>query len=124
MGKKDFGGVIRVRFSTGEMIPLRGTLNMSTAGISTEAVTNQDGSVDRTMTPTARLAEITFADRGLDHDQLMRADRFNVTFIEEHTGMTHYFTRAFLVGTPVKNRVTGEVTGISIAAEAYRKTEE
>ncbi|WP_313194604.1 phage tail tube protein [Shinella zoogloeoides] len=123
MGKKDFGGVIRMRLSTGDLIPLRGTLNMSTAGVSTEAVTNQDGSVDRTMTPTPRRAEITFADRGLDHDQIMKSDRFNVTFIEENTGVTHYFTRAFLVGEPMKNRITGEVTGISIAAEAYRKTE-
>lgn len=123
MGKKDFGGVIRTRLSTGDLIPLRGTLNMSTSGVSTEAVTNQDGSVDRTMTPTARRAEITFADRGLDYDRLMKSDRFNVTFIEENTGVTHFFTRAFLVGEPVKNRITGEVTGISIAAEAYRKTE-
>lgn len=124
MGKKDFGGVIRMRLSTGEIIPLRGTLNMSTSGIASEPVTNQDGSVDRTMTPTARRAEITFADRGLDHNKMMQSDRFNVTFIEESTGVTHYFTRAFLVGDPVKNRITGEVTGISIAAEAYRKTED
>lgn len=123
MGKKDFGGVIRMRLSSGEQISLRGTLNMNTAGISVEATTNQDGSVDRVMTPTARTAEFTFADRGLDHDKLMKSDRFNVTFIEDQTGVTHYFTGAFLVGAPVKNRINGEVTGISIAAEGYRKTE-
>lgn len=123
MGKKDFGGVIRMRLSTGEQISLRGTLNMNTAGVSSEATTNQDGSVDRVMTPVPRRAEFNFADRGLDHDKLMKSDRFNVTFIEDQTGVTHYFTRAFLVGDPAKNRINGEVTGVSIAAEGYRKTE-
>lgn len=123
MGKKDFGGKIRVRLSSGELIPLRGTLSMMTAGVSAEAVTNQDGSVDRTMTPQPRTAEFTFADRGINHDKLMRSDRFNVTFIEDDTGVTHYFTRAFVVGNPAKNRINGEVSGCSIAAEAYRKTE-
>lgn len=124
MGKKDFGGVVRVRLSTGEQISLRGTLNMSTAGVSAEAVTNQDATVDRTMTPKAKTVDFTFADRGLDHDKLMTSDRFNITFIEENTGVTHYFSRAFVVGDPIKNRLTGEVTGASIAAESYRKTEE
>lgn len=124
MGKKDFGGVIRMRLSTGELIPLRGMLSMNTAGISAEAITNQDGTVDRSMTPQARRAEFSFADRGLDHDKLMQSDRFNVTFIEDSTGVTHYFSRAFVVGDPAKNRINGEVTGISIAAEAYRKTED
>ncbi len=123
MGKQDFGGIIRLKFSSGEVLPLRGTLAMNTAGVSTEAIANQDGSVDRIGTPVARRAEFTFADRGLDHDKLMKADRFNVTFIEDHTNVTHYFTRAFVVGDPQKNRINGEVTGCSIAAEGYRKTE-
>lgn len=124
MGKKDFGGLIRTRLSTGEVFSLRGTLNMSTAGVSAEAVTNQDGTVDRTLTPKAKTVELTFADRGIDYDKLMTSNRFNVTFIEENTGVTQHFTRAFIVGDPVKNRLTGEVTGVSIAAESYRKTEE
>jgi hypothetical protein len=124
MGKKDFGGLVRVRLSTGEQLSLRGTLSMSTSGVSAEALTNQDGTVDRTMTPKPKTVELTFADRGLDHDKLMTSDRFNITFIEESTGVTHYFSRAFVVGDPVKNRLTGEVTGCSIAAETYRKTEE
>ncbi|MFD1328294.1 phage tail tube protein [Mycoplana ramosa] len=124
MGKKDFGGLIRMKLSSGEVISLRGTLNMNTSGVSSEAIANQDGSVDRTMTPQPRRAEFTFADRGLNHDKLMKSDRFNVTFIEDTTGVTHFFTKAFLVGDPQKNRINGEVTGLSIAAEGYRKTEE
>jgi hypothetical protein len=123
MGKKDFGGIIRVRFSTGELISLRGTFNMNPSGVSVEPVTNQDGSVDRTSTPQARRVEITFSDRGLNYDRLMKADRFNVTFIEDTTDVTHFFNRSFLVGDPQVNRITGEVTGLSIAAEEYKRTE-
>ncbi|QRM55147.1 phage tail tube protein [Sinorhizobium sp. BG8] len=124
MGKKDFGGIVRMKLSNGEQISLRGTLNMNTAGVSSESITNQDGSVDRVMTPRARTAEFSFADRGLDLDALMKADRFNVTFIEDTTGVTHFFTSAVVVGDPQKNRLNGEVTGVSIAAEGYRKTED
>jgi hypothetical protein len=66
-------------------------------------------------------AEISFADRGLNLDKLMRSNRFNITIDEDSNEVTHYFTRAFLVGDPQINRVTGEVTGISIAAEAYNR---
>lgn len=123
MGKKDFGGIIRMRLSTGEQISLRGTLNMNTSGVSAEAMANQDASVDRIMTVQPRRVEFTFSDRGLNHDRLMKSDRFNVTFIEDTTGVTHFFTKAFMVGDPQKNRINGEVTGMSIASEGYKKTE-
>ncbi|WP_438752062.1 phage tail tube protein [Pararhizobium sp. O133] len=121
MGNKDFGGRITMRLSTGEAISLRGTLNMQTSGLSTEAVTNQDGSVDRTATVQPRRFEIAFADRGLDHDALMKSPRFNVTFDEEFTGVTHYFTDAFVTGDPQTNRMTGEVTGLTGVAEKYSR---
>lgn len=123
MGNKDFGGVIRIRTSRGVSFSGRGTMNMNTSGVSVEPVTNQDGSLDRTSTPRHRGVDFNFADRGLDHDAMMKGERMDVTFIEEHTGVTHYFTDGFLAGDPVKNRLTGEVTGISLAAETYRKTE-
>ncbi|MBB3315117.1 hypothetical protein FHT77_000959 [Rhizobium sp. BK181] len=119
---QNFGGRISLRLSTGEMFPLRGTLNLNTAGQSNEAVTNQDGSVDRVGTVQPRSAEISFADKGIDYDALMKADRFNVTVIEDFTGVTHYFTDAFVVGNPQQNRVNGEVTGLSISAEKYNRS--
>jgi hypothetical protein len=121
MGSKDFGGRIVARLSSGEPLSLRGTLNMNTSGQSNEAVTNQDGSVDRVGTVQPKRAELNFADRGLDFDALMKSDRFNVTFIEDFTGVTHYFTEAFLVGDPQVNRMNGEVTGLSISAEKYNR---
>ncbi|RAX42402.1 phage tail tube protein [Rhizobium tropici] len=123
MAGKDFGGIINVRLSTGTTFSLRGTLNINPSRLSTEAVTNQDGSVDRTGTVQPARVELNFADRGIDYNALMQSARFNITFIEDFTGVTHYFTSAFMVGDPQSNRQTGEVTGISIAAEKYSRSD-
>ncbi|KWV42129.1 hypothetical protein AS026_21205 [Rhizobium altiplani] len=119
---QNFGGRITMRLSTGETFALRGALNLNTAGQTNEAVTNQDGSVDRVGTVKDRRAEISFADKGIDYDALMKADRFNVTLIEEFTGVTHYLTDSFVVGDPQQNRVNGEVTGLSVSAEKYNRS--
>jgi hypothetical protein len=121
MSNKDFGGKISVRFSSGEVISLRGTYNHNPSRVSVEAITNQDGSVDRQSTNVPARAEISFSDRGLNLDKLMRSDRINVTIDEDSNDVTHYYTRAFLTGDPQINRLNGEVTGIAIAAEAYSR---
>ncbi|NTF87496.1 hypothetical protein G6L46_10205 [Agrobacterium rhizogenes] len=122
MAGKDFGGRITFRLSTGDTFSLRGTLNINPSGYSIEAVANQDGSIDRQATIMPRRFELNFADRDHDYDALMRGARFNVTFSEEFSGVTHYYTDAFLVGDPQINRQTGEVTGITGAAEKYSRT--
>ena len=117
MSKRDFGGKILLSFSSGERFSLRSTLTLDTAGYSIESVTNQDGSADRVATNKTRGAEITFADRGLDLDALMKGDRFNATFEEEFTGVTFYFTNGFFTGDPKINRTNGEVSGLKIEAD-------
>lgn len=119
MSSRDYGGQIECRFSDGTALSLRGTVNLMTAGRSNEAIVNQDASVDRVMTLQARRFEISFADRGEDWRRLMKDDRFDVTFIERDTGVTHYYTRAFMTGEPAINRINGEVTGLTGAAEVY-----
>lgn len=119
MAGKDFGGQIRLRLSNGETFSLRGTMNLKTAGRSVEAVVNQDRSTDRVMTLTAYAFEMSFADKGQDLDTLMKADRFDATFIEDETGVSHYYSRCFFTGEPSSNRINGEVTGVSGAAETY-----
>jgi len=121
MAGKDFGGLISIKGSIGYSLSLRGTINVSAAHSSNEAVTNQDGRVDRIMTPTAPTAEITFADDGINIDRLLNADRHNVTIIEQKTGVTHMFTNAFWVGMPSSNRINGEMTGLSITADSYSR---
>lgn len=119
---KDFGGRIIFRLSTGVTLSLRGTFNTNPAGQSNEAVVNQDGTVDRVGTVKDRRCEINFADKGIDYDALMKGDRFNVTAIEEFSGVTHYYTSAFVVGDPQLNRQNGEVTGLSISSESYNRS--
>lgn len=120
MGAKDYGGQIECRFSDGTTLSLRGTLNLMTAGRSNEALVNQDASVDRVSTLQAPRFEMSFADRGADWQRLMK-ERFDVTFIERDNGVTHYFTRSFMTGEPTINRINGEVTGLTGAAEVYAR---
>ena len=119
MAGKDFGGLIRLRLSSSETFSLRGTMNVRTSGRSVEAIVNQDRSTDRVSTLTPYSFEMSFADAGQNMDALMKADRFDATFIEDDTGVSHYYTRCFFTGEPSINRMNGEVTGVSGAAETY-----
>lgn len=121
MAGKDFGGKITVSSSRGYKLSLRGTLAVAGAHQSNDKVTNQDGSVDRLITPDAPSAELTFRDDGLDGDMLLNGDRENITIVEEKTGVTHLFTDAFWTGKPNANRINGELTALAIVASYYRK---
>lgn len=120
---KDFGGRMSLRFSNGELIALRATVNLVPTRMTVSAVTNQNGSVDRTGEMKPGTCEISFADYGHNYGQLISGDRFNATLIEEFSGVSHYFTNAFLSGDPSVNRLTGEVTGLTLNYERYNKTD-
>lgn len=122
MAGKDFGGRMNVRLSSGGTLSLRGTFNVMAGRQSSEGVTNQDGSTDRVMTPTAPRATVNFKDSGLDLADLMEAPRQNVVINEENTGVTHHFIDAFFSGESENNRINGEVSGLTITADAYRRT--
>lgn len=122
MAGKDFGGRMTVRLATGALISLRGTFEVMPARQSNESITNQDGSTDRVGTPTSPRANVTFKDGDIDLDAIMRAARQNMTITEEFTGTAHYFLNAFFTGEPSVNRMNGEVTGLVIVGEDYRKT--
>lgn len=121
MSGRDYGGKMSITGSTGYRFSPRGTINVSAAHSSNEAITNQDGRVDRIVTPGAPTAEVNFADDGPNFDVLLNADRHNITIVEEKTGVTHLFTNAFWTGRPSSNRVNGEVSGLGIVAEFYSK---
>jgi hypothetical protein len=122
MAGNDFGGRMSVRLSSGATLPLRGTFTVMGSDQSNEAVTNQDNSVDRVGTPVSPSAEVTFADSGVDYGALMKAPRQNIVITEEFTGVTHHFINAFMTGRNSNNRISGEVSGLTIVAETYRKT--
>jgi hypothetical protein len=117
MSKKDYGGKIFLRKSSGEKFSLRGTLTIDPSTVSVESITNQDGSGDRVFTNRLPSAEISFADRGYNYDSLLLSARSNFTFEEDNTDVTFYFTQGFFTGSPSANRINGEVTGMKIEAE-------
>jgi hypothetical protein len=121
MAGKDFGGTMTFRDSSGRNVSLRGTFTVYPGRFSIEGVTNQDGSADRVATPVSPRAEIVFADKNIDLASLMGDQRRDMTISEEFTGVQHLYTEAFYTGEVASNRVNGEVTGVGIMAEAYRK---
>lgn len=121
MAGADFGGHMKFRSSRGEQLSLRGTFNVLGGNVSVEGITNQDGSPDRVVTPSAPTAEIVFADKNVDLAELMSGERINISIVEERTGVTHLFTRAFYTGKASSNRLNGEVTAVGLMAEAYRR---
>jgi hypothetical protein len=121
MSGNDFGGVMKFRDSAGRNISLRGNFTCYPSTSTVEGIVNQDGSPDRIATPAAPRAEITFVDKGIDLAGMMGDDRRDVTIVEEFTGAIHLFTQAFYTGEPASNRLNGEVSGVGIMAESYRK---
>ncbi|HXV31859.1 MAG TPA: phage tail tube protein [Sinorhizobium sp.] len=119
---KDFGGKMSLRLSSGELISIRGTFNVSPTSAEISSVTNQDNSVDRISTPAAPRIEIVTADGGWDYEKLMNGPRFNATIVEEFTGVTHYMNGGFFSGRPVINRLNGEVSGLAIEGGAYNRS--
>lgn len=105
----------------------RGIIKLMPSNMSVASGVNQDGSLYRTVAPKARTAELTF-DRFVDvnGDQLtwdetvLQAVNFGCTFIEQDTNRTHLLSGAFFVGDPTMDTSTGEVDGISIAADSYK----
>ena len=115
----DYGGKCILRLSTGERFSLRASVKHMPSGIESASITNQDATNDRVVTLKDRKFEITFADKGIDYEALMSAPRFNVTIVEDFTGVTHLYNSVFMVGEPNTDRGNGEVTGLSGSAETY-----
>ena len=123
MAGRDFGGRMVFGFSDGTRLSLRGTFTIDPSDQSNESTTNQDGSNDRIGKPESPSCEFNFADdNGINYSTLMKSGRFNVTAIEEFTGVTHYYTSCFVVGKPTINRMNGEVSGCSISAASYNRS--
>lgn len=121
MAGKDFGGIMKLRTSNGRQLSFRGAFSIQPARNTTEAMTNQDGSVDRVATPKAATAALTFVDKMGGLDAVNLSDREDVTIVEDFTGVTHLFTQAFWTGEPDINRLSGEVTGLGLATDQYRR---
>jgi hypothetical protein len=117
-----FGGIMRFRLADGSEIPVRGQFSSDLLDQEFDSVVNQNGSISRMATNTGFRAELAFED-GLgpaDWKRLYAADNVSITMIEDTAAVQHIWTRANFVGKPVVDRMTGEVTGVSIVAQGYR----
>ncbi|WP_454626954.1 phage tail tube protein [Bradyrhizobium cenepequi] len=120
------GGRVSVTIN-GTNYSARGVITIAPSNATAQSGVNQDGSLYRTMAPKARTAELTF-DRFVDVDgeplvwdeRVLAATNFGCTFIEQDTGRTHLISGAFFVGDPQLDTSTGEVSGLSIAGDAYK----
>lgn len=121
------GGRVSISIN-GVQYSARGVIKLMPANQSNQQGTNQDGSVYRTVTPKARTAELTF-DRFVQtqdgspliwDETVLALTNMAVTFIEQDGGLTHMLTGAFFVGDPQMDTSTGEVDGLSIAADSYK----
>lgn len=122
MAGNDFGGTMQVRLGNAALLTLRGTFSVMAGRSEVAPVTNQDGSLDRTFTPVSPSAECTFADNGIDWDALLEADRQPIAITEDKGQVTHHFVNAFFSGRATNNRMTGEVSGLTLNGTTYRKT--
>ena len=105
----------------------RGAIKLNASGISVSSGANQNGTVYRTVAPKVRKAEITFDQfqdldgRPLRWDEtIMMLTNIPVTFEEVDGRTTHLLTNAFFEGDPGNDLATGEVDGLTIAAESYK----
>lgn len=107
----------------------RGVITLAASGQTNASGVNQDGTVFRTVAPKVRTAECTFdrfvqtADSSTPlvwDETVLNMMNMQVTFIEDDTNVTHMLTGAFFVGDPQLDFGTGEVSGLSFAADAYK----
>lgn len=100
----------------------RGEINLMPSGIENETIVNQDGTLDNTVKPRAKSAEMSFSRGSFKWDDAMLSQLLQVTFAEDDTGYVHTFTNARIIGVPSINLANGEVTGLTINSAQYGRT--
>lgn len=123
MATDNFGGHMSVKLSDGTPIVMRaeGDFTIEGTTLSAEAVTNQNGTIDRTLAPKPAKMMCDFKDNNLPVQALMEKTGLNLTVVERVSGVTHLFTDGFFTGTPAANRKTGTITGLVFEAARYRR---
>lgn len=118
----DFGGEMRFSMN-GTPVVVRGNVSLMPSSVEVEGIINQDNSVSRAFKPVAFEGEVSFEDAaGLDWDAIMKQSAQRMSIIEDQVGTVHVFSGAVFTGRPSVNRLNGEVTGLKILAQQYRKT--
>lgn len=111
-----FGGVMSFKLSNGTPMKIRGDFTERPSNITAATVTNQDGSIDKTVTTRPYGFGATFVDEGQDFNALMLETGINATVVEESTGKTRLYSGGQFSGEPEINRTDGAVTGLTFDA--------
>lgn len=118
------GGRVAIKLNGQWYHPVADVVVEST-GIEPEGVVNQDGSVQRTVKPKARRANITVRDhRGLDMNALVETETgFDVAIQEIDMKRRVLFSNAFVEGVLSRNTQNGEISGISVVSDQVKVVE-
>jgi hypothetical protein len=121
----DFGGTVSFTYA-GNPLVMRGHITIGPSSIKADPIANQNGTVSRTLTPRGYTAKFKFEDstNGLatpqPWDAILKGGPYNVTVVENQTGVTHMWTNAAFTGEPEVDREKGEVDGLSLIAPSYQ----
>lgn len=116
MAGRTVGGRIAITLNGAVYHPVA-DVEVEGSRIETESVTNQDGSVGRSVKPKPYKVKIKYRDmKGLSLDALME-NTFDFTMIEVDTKRTIILTDAFHEGTPSRNSVNGEIDGLTVVSD-------
>jgi hypothetical protein len=121
------GGRVSININ-GLSYSARGEIKINPSGLTADVGTNQDGTLYKTIKPKPISAECTF-DRFVDvngtplkwNKDLMLLNNIPITFTEQDTGKQQLLTNGTFVGDPQIDLSTGEVSGVSLAAEKYEE---
>jgi hypothetical protein len=123
MAELNAGGRVAIKLDNQWYHPVA-DVEIEGSSIEPEAVTNQDGSVQRTVKPKPYRAKITFRDRkGLDIERLIETCGFDATFDEKDMKRVVHFTNAFVTGVASRNTSTGEISGLMVETEQCKVSE-
>ena len=117
-----FGGTMHLTFSGGRRLTIRSDFEERLSGVSAETITNQDRSLDKTISlqPYGFSATFRIPD-DLDLDALLLEEAIDATLVEEHTGRTILYTDGMFSGAPSGNRQSGAMTSLSFDCRQRRE---
>lgn len=125
----DFGGTVRFTYD-GNNIKIRAKLSVEPGDFSYTAEHNQDGTFDRFLQPMGPMFKVEFVDSkdgfsavSLPWNTIMQGGPYNISILEDTTGVIHTISNGSFVGRADIDRLKGLVTGVNIqgATGSYKQ---
>lgn len=114
------GGRVDIRIG-GEVYNPVAEVTINEWNVDVEVVNNQDGTIGRSVKTGHYKVKLSFRDyAGLDPRRLL-VESFDFSMVERETGRSILLTNAFAIGTPERNTVNGEISGIEIVSSQMQR---